>query len=187
VAGGAQHVVEAAKAFRDAADCDAVKIEALPEKIELVEALAQTEVDVIAHLGLQPQTAERREQLKVQARNAPDMERLASQARDMVSAGAAMILLEAVPPEAAQSVRDAIEVPLIGCGAGPACDGFVVVTHDLLGLTERPPKFVPVLEHLRDLTVTAMTRWREMIADGSYPAAEHNYRLGSSPEDAATR
>ena len=96
----------------------------------------------------------------------------------MVTAGADMLLLEAVPPEASVAVMAAVDVPVIGCGAGPACDGYVVVTHDLLGLSDTPaPRFVPVLADLRAPMAAAMRRWVDDIAAGAYPTAAHNYRM----------
>ena len=99
----------------------------------------------------------------------------------MVDAGAVMLLLEAVSSEAAQAVVAAVDVPVIGCGAGPACDGHVVVTQDLLGIgATHPPRFVPVLAQVGKLCEDAMRRYVQDIASGAYPRPEHAYRLRSS-------
>ena len=96
----------------------------------------------------------------------------------MVDAGARLLLLEAVPAEASAAVVAAVDVPVIGCGAGPACDGHVVVTHDMLGFgAPRPPRFVPVLADLRGMIEGAMRQYAAAIESGEYPAPQHVYPL----------
>ena len=85
------------------------------------------------------------------------------------------MLLEAVPPEVAAAVVEAVDVPVIGCGAGPACHGSVIVTHDALGFNAKPPRFVPKLDDLATAATAAYATYVRRITDGSYPAAEHNY------------
>jgi 3-methyl-2-oxobutanoate hydroxymethyltransferase len=100
----------------------------------------------------------------------------------MVAAGARMLLLEAVPNEASQAVVAAVNVPVIGCGAGPACDGHVVVTQDMLGIGASPtPRFVPVFAQLGRAMEDAMRCWVQSITDGSYPAPEHLYHMRKHP------
>jgi 3-methyl-2-oxobutanoate hydroxymethyltransferase len=178
MAGGTEAVVAAARRFRDEAGCDAVKFEAGPEHGELVAALRAAQIITCAHLGLLPQSVSSPDGYRAQARDADAIAALVAQARRMVAAGASLLLLEAVPPEASAAVLAAVEVPVIGCGAGPACDGHVVVTHDLLGYTPgHVPRFVPVLEHLHERLVAAMRQWAEDIATGRYPAPEHTYSM----------
>jgi 3-methyl-2-oxobutanoate hydroxymethyltransferase len=89
-----------------------------------------------------------------------------------------MVLLEAVPNEASQAVVAAVAVPVIGCGAGPACDAHVCVTHDLLGIGGiRPPRFVPQLAQVGDTIRAAMRRWVEDIESRAYPAPQHGYSM----------
>ena len=180
VAAGEEATLRAARQLHAQADCDAVKLEVLGDDFARVAAIHQAGVPVIAHLGLRPQAATSRAGLKAHGRTAEEVRQLTDAARAAEEAGAIMVLLEAVPPEAAQAVRAALSVPLVGCGAGPDCDAHVVVTHDLLGYTAQPPRFVPVLESLGARTMSAMRRWRELIATGEYPAAEHNYRMRDS-------
>jgi 3-methyl-2-oxobutanoate hydroxymethyltransferase len=93
-----------------------------------------------------------------------------------------MLLLEAVPNEASQAVVAAVDVPVIGCGAGPACDGHVVVTQDLLGIGATPtPRFVPVFAQLGRAMEDAMRCWVQSIGDGGYPAPEHLYHMRKQP------
>ncbi|MCK4342654.1 MAG: 3-methyl-2-oxobutanoate hydroxymethyltransferase [Phycisphaerae bacterium] len=184
VAGGEQNAVTAAKRFRDEAGCDAVKFEAAPEDDRLVARLTQAGIDTIAHLGLRPQQVTSPDGYRAQARDAESVERLVADARRMVAAGAVMILLEAVPAEASQAVVAAVSVPVIGCGAGPACDGHVLVTQDLLGLgTIRPPRFVPVLAQMGRICEDALRRYVENIVKGTYPGPEHVYQMRAAPAD----
>ena len=181
-AGGVDAVLDAARRYRAVAGVDAVKVEVAADQVDWLPALAGVGVDVIAHLGLRPQSVERPEDYRAQARDAVGREALVRLARETVAAGAHVLLLEAVAAEAAAAVVDAVDVPVIGCGAGPACDGHVVVTHDLLGLLDqRAPRFVPQLAELRGEQLAAMRRWHADIVSGRYPDATHVY--GSVEED----
>jgi 3-methyl-2-oxobutanoate hydroxymethyltransferase len=180
--GGHDAVLSASKRFCEEAGCDAVKFEAAPDDDRLVARLAGAGIETIAHLGLRPQTVLSPEGYRAQARDEDAIKTLVDSARRMVEAGAAMLLLEAVPNEASQAVVDAVDVPVVGCGAGPACDGHVVVTYDMLGIgTVRPPRFVPVLAQITKTTEDAMRRWVAAIEDGSYPAPEHVYGMRRQP------
>lgn len=171
-------IIRAARAFRDDAGCDAVKLEAEGRHAGVIRRLASAGFEVIAHLGLRPQGVLTPDGYRAQARDERTIAALVDEAREMVAAGASLILLEAVPPAASAAVVAAVAAPVIGCGAGPACDGHVVVTHDLLGFgAERPPRFVPVYADLRTLHVEAMRRWVDEIASGRYPSPSHAYAL----------
>ncbi len=178
ISGGAARTLDAARRFRDEAGCDAVKLEAGPQDDSLVSTLAEAGIDTIAHLGLRPQQVTSPDGYRAQARDAQGVDALANDARRMVDAGAVMILLEAVPPKAAEAVLEAVEVPVVGCGAGPACDGHVLVTEDMLGLgAVRPPRFVPVHAQLREVCERAMRQYVEDVVNGVYPGPEHVYSM----------
>jgi 3-methyl-2-oxobutanoate hydroxymethyltransferase len=186
IAGGADSVVAAARRFCEHAGCDAVKLETGPEDVALVSALSKAGFETIAHLGLRPQQITSPDGYRAQARDAASIAALVTDARNMVAAGAAMLLLEAVPKEASQAVVSAVDVPVIGCGAGPACDGHVVVTHDMLGFgTTRPPRFVPVLAQVGAVCREAMRRYVEDIISGRYPGPEHGYRMRAASSSAS--
>jgi 3-methyl-2-oxobutanoate hydroxymethyltransferase len=175
---GAEAVVAAARRFRDEAGCDAVKIEAGPADDVLVARLVQAGIETIAHLGLRPQQITSPDGYRAQARDEDSIAALVADARKMVDAGAAMILLEAVPNEASQAVVAAVGVPVVGCGAGPACDGHVLVTYDMLGVgSGRPPRFVPVLAQVGRTIEETMRRYVADIARGAYPGPEHVYPM----------
>lgn len=178
MAAGSEAVIRAAIRFRDDAGCDAVKMEAAPEHDALVGKLTRAGIDTIAHLGLRPQSVITADGYRAQARDEDTIAELVSVARRMASAGAAMLLLEAVPAQAGAAVVAAVDIPVIGCGAGPACDGHVVVTHDLLGIgAPRPPRFVPVLADLRGVTRAALQQYVHDIEHGAYPAPQHMYPM----------
>jgi 3-methyl-2-oxobutanoate hydroxymethyltransferase len=181
MAAGEQRVIEASQCFCRQIGCDAVKIEVAREDLSLIENLTQLGIDTITHIGLRPQQVTDPSGYRVHAREPEQIQQLVKDALACEQAGAAMLLIEAVPPEASQAVVEAVKIPTIGCGAGPACSGHVVVTSDMLGIgTQRPPRFVPVLEHLNDRIETAMQQWVRDIETGSYPAEEHRYRIRSA-------
>jgi 3-methyl-2-oxobutanoate hydroxymethyltransferase len=155
--------------------CDCVKIEAAQGHLRLVRRLADAGVAVMAHVGLRPQAIGLLGKYKTQGRTAAEAERIVELAMRLEHAGAAAILLEAVPPDVSAAVVEKISLPVIGCGAGPACHGFVFVTHDALGLTAHKPKFAPNLGNLAAPTLAAFQQYVRLVAEGKYPAAEHNY------------
>jgi 3-methyl-2-oxobutanoate hydroxymethyltransferase len=175
--GGTDSTVTAARRFCDEAGCDAVKMEAAPEDEPVIAAMVRAGVETMAHIGLRPQEVLSAEGYRAQARDAAGIEALVDHARRMEAAGATVILIEAVPAEAGRAVVDAVEVPVIGCGAGPACDGHVLVTQDMLGLgLGRVPRFVPVHAHAARDFERAMRQYVRDIAEGIYPGPEHMYK-----------
>ncbi|MCG3128392.1 MAG: 3-methyl-2-oxobutanoate hydroxymethyltransferase [Phycisphaerae bacterium] len=176
-----------ARRFTREAGCDAVKVEAGIEHVAWIAELARGGVCVIAHIGLRPQSVLSPDGYRAQARDADGVLRLVDDARALVDAGAAMLLIEAVPPDASAAVLREVSVPVIGCGAGPACDGHVVVTEDMLGLTTvRPPRFVPVHAALGAERSAAMRRWVEEIEAGTYPGPQHLYPMRTAPQPQTT-
>jgi 3-methyl-2-oxobutanoate hydroxymethyltransferase len=184
VTAGDECAVAAARRFRDEAGCDAVKFEARPGDERLVAKLVEAGIDPIAHLGLRPQEITSPDGYRAQARDPASIARLAADARRMVAAGAVMLLLEAVPNEASSAVVAAVDVPVIGCGAGPACDGHVLVTQDMLGIsTIRPPRFVPVLAQVGQICLKAMRQYVQDVVSGAYPGPEHLYHMRTPARD----
>lgn len=171
----AQDVLDAVKAT----DCDAVKLEAAAKHLDVVSTLADHGVAVFAHLGLTPQTVMRDGGYRYRGRTDAEIAALAADAENCVDSGAVGVLLEATTTAATDAVLDAVDVPVIGCGAGPGCTSYVVVLHDLLGLTAKPPKFVPRFDieesDVRAATMATVNRWRLAVESGDYPAGEHIY------------
>lgn len=181
-ASAAQGVRSACRMIKQSG-CDCVKLEAGPGSVELVRRLAGAGVATVAHLGLRPQSVGLLGGYRFQGRTAPEAQDIVALALQMELAGAAAILLEAVPPEVAKAVVEQTRVPIIGCGAGPECHSCVIVTQDGLGMTPRPPKFVPQLGDLAGPLKQAFAAYASAVMSGQYPAAEHNYAM--PPEELA--
>jgi 3-methyl-2-oxobutanoate hydroxymethyltransferase len=157
--------------------CDCVKIEAGDSQLRLVRELADAGVAVMAHLGLRPQSVNLVGGYRYQGRTAAEAMEIVRLARAMEAAGAAALLLEAVPAEVGRAVVDAVELPVIGCGAGPHCHGQVVVTQDAVGLTDTRPRFVPVLGDLAGPSRRLFGQYADAVQSGAYPAPEHQYEM----------
>ena len=178
MAAGAGGVVSASRRFVDEAGCDAVKLEVTRADAPLIEQLKRLGIETVAHIGLRPQSVTSPDGYRAQARDEASLHALVEDARAMVAAGADMILIEAVPAEAGQAVVEAVDGPVVGWGAGPACHGHVVVTHDMLGIgTIRPPKFVPVLAQIGEQIEQAMRQYVCDIVERRYPGPQHCYPM----------
>lgn len=157
--------------------CDAVKLEVADIQLPLIRHLNDAGVAIVAHLGLRPQSVGVLGSYRFQGRTADEAKRIVEQCQQFAEAGAAAILLEAVPPEVGRAVVNAVSIPVIGCGAGPACDAHVFVTHDALGLSPRVPRFVPRLGDLAEPIVAYFSDYVKSVDGGQYPAAEHCYEM----------
>ena len=130
-----------------------------------IKTMADAGIATVPHLGCRPQHVKRDGGYRVAGKTATDRQQLAASAKNMEDAGAVMLLLEAATPEAARAIRENTTLPLIGCGAGPACDGLIVVTADLLGLTPKQPSFAPpMVDGVSPLATMAQT-WIQTVAD----------------------
>ncbi len=158
-------------------NCDAVKFEATDEHAPLVRTLSAAGVAVICHLGLRPQAVNSLGGYRYQGKTAAEAQKIVALSLLMEQSGAAAILLEATPPEVANAVTEVCSVPVIGCGAGPACHASVIVTHDALALTKNQPRFVPTLADIAAPLREAFTRYIADVTGGKYPAPEHNYTM----------
>jgi len=154
-----------------------VKIEGGLSLIPLIQRLAENGVPVCVHMGLTPQWVNLLGGYKVQGRSAEQAQRLLDEARALEQAGAAMLLLECVPAVLAAQISKAVQIPVIGIGAGAATDGQVLVVHDLLGLTlrSRPPKFVKNFMAGRDSIEAAITAYVQAVKSGAFPSKEHEF------------
>lgn len=153
----------------------AVKVEGGRPVLEAVRRLTEAGVPVMAHLGLTPQSVHQMGGFRVQGREPEAATRMLADAVELEQAGAFSLVLEGVPAELARSVTEALGIPTIGIGAGPHCDGQVLVFHDLVGLTPRAPKFVKRYADLAGEVGAAARRFAEDVAQGVFPAAEHTY------------
>lgn len=162
--------------FLQEAGADAVKVEGGAVRAELVAALTQNGIPVMGHIGLTPQSINQMGGYKVQGRSQAAAEQLLQDARLLEQAGAFSIVLECVPPDVAEQVTAAVAIPTIGIGAGPGCDGQVLVMNDLLGLSLRtPPKFVKPYAALAITMQEAFAAYIKEVKDGTFPSDEHCY------------
>lgn len=153
-----------------------VKLETGQGQIAIVEYLAQQDIPVCAHLGLKPQSVHKLGGFKVQGREEEAAERILAEARSLESAGADALLLECVPNSLGAAIRDAVQVPVIGIGAGPAVDGQILVLYDILGITQgRLPRFAKNFMRGRDAPLDALQAYVRAVKDRSYPAEEHSF------------
>ena len=165
--------------FVKEAGAEAVKIEG--PRVELVRALSEAEIPVVGHLGLTPQSLHRMGGYRVQAKTADAMDRLRRDALALEAAGAGAIVLEGVPREAAEAITADLEIPTIGIGAGPCCDGQILVYHDLVNLTLAPPaKFVRQYADAASLVRSAFEHYREDVEQHTFPSDAESYHLPAS-------
>ncbi|HSD50451.1 MAG TPA: 3-methyl-2-oxobutanoate hydroxymethyltransferase [Candidatus Methylomirabilis sp.] len=164
---------------------EAVKLEGGQEVLGAVEAMVAAGIPVMGHLGLTPQSYHQMGGYRIQGRTAEAADRLLKDAAALERAGVFSVVLEGIPAEVARRVTEGITVPTIGIGAGPSCDGQVLVTHDMLGLHEDlSPKFVKRYAQGRQLFLEAMRQFRNEVRSGAFPGAEHSYNLEAAPPGA---
>jgi 3-methyl-2-oxobutanoate hydroxymethyltransferase len=153
--------------------CQAVKLEGGADQADVIAALVSAGIPVMAHVGLRPQSVHQLGGYKVQR----DEERLLNDARAAQDAGAFSIVLECVPATVAKKITETVRVPTIGIGAGPDCDGQVLVINDLLGLTSGyVPRFVKAYADINTTITDAVTRYRNDVRGGSFPDKEHFFK-----------
>lgn len=157
---------------------DAVKLEGGRERREAVAAIVAAGIPVMGHLGLTPQSVHQLGGYRAQAKTAVAAERLIDDAYQLQEAGCFAIVLESIPARLARWVSEHLEVPTIGIGAGPGCDGQVLVTHDMLGMFDRfTPKFVRRYADLHAEMSRALTAYVEDVESGRFPAEEHGVEM----------
>ena len=160
------------------AGAQAVKLEGGRKRLPMVEAILDAEIPVMGHLGLTPQSMHTMGGFKVQGREQQAALELVADAKALAHAGCFAIVLEGVPDQVARLITDAVDVPTIGIGAGPHCDGQVLVFHDLLGIEERlVPKFVRRYASLRDEGVAALEAFAADVRSGRFPNDSESYHL----------
>ncbi|HZD18869.1 MAG TPA: 3-methyl-2-oxobutanoate hydroxymethyltransferase [Actinomycetota bacterium] len=169
-----EEAIRNAGRFLKEAGAQAVKLEGAP--LSLVETMTARGIPVMGHLGLTPQSVHAMGGYRVQAREEEAAERLLADALGLEKAGTFAVVLEGVPARVARRVTEALTVPTIGIGAGPHCDGQVLVVHDLLGLTfGKPARFVKRYADLRGEITRAVTAYKDEVEKGAYPGPEHSY------------
>jgi 3-methyl-2-oxobutanoate hydroxymethyltransferase len=170
--------------FLKEAGVEAVKIEGGERRMELIARLVEAEIPVMGHVGLTPQSIHAMGGFHVQGKTLAAAEELLRDARAVQAAGAFAIVLESVPRELAAEVTHELVIPTIGIGAGPECDGQILVLHDLIGLgSGHKPKFVRQYADIGALISRAVGEYTEDVRAGSFPSEEESYHLPAEVRD----
>lgn len=158
------------------AGATAVKLEGGMVMVDRVRAITSIGIPVMGHLGMTPQSVHALGGYKVQGKVKDQAAMLLDDAKALEAAGAFAIVLEAMPTGLAREITEAVSIPTIGIGAGPHCDGQVLVLHDLLGLfDEFVPKFVKPYAHLKEDALQALRRYKEEVEQGKFPSDSESY------------
>src|SRR5271165_3422672 len=162
--------------FVKEAGAEAVKVEGGERRLEVITRLTEAEIPVMGHVGLTPQSVNAMGGYRVQGKTALAAEQLLRDARAVETAGAFAIVLEGIPRELAAEITKSVRIPTIGIGAGPECDGQILVLHDLLGLTfQEPPKFARRYANVGEVISQAVREYCADVQSGSFPSDAESY------------
>jgi len=157
---------------------EAVKLEGGASVARQVRAIVKAQIPVMGHIGLTPQSVNVFGGFKVQGRRLDAARRLIDDAKRLEDAGAFAITLECIPAALSEKITEAVSIPTIGIGAGPKCDGQVLVYHDMLGMfPDFKPKFVKTYSNTGDMITDAIKRYAEEVRSGAFPAQEHSFSI----------
>ncbi len=175
---GTTEAVKNAGRFVTEAGAQMIKIEATSAYLDAIKAVSDAGMAVMAHIGIRPQTIGRIGRFKAEATTAEMALELIALADQMLQAGAATLLIEGTAAEVAEIITKRCEVPVIGCGSGPGCDGQILIAPDILGLTQgRGPKFAKSYASLADSTVQAFNEYAKDVQRGQFPDTDHSYHM----------
>lgn len=156
---------------------EAVKLEGGKAIAETIKALVEIGIPVMGHVGLTPQSLNTFGGYRVQGRSAEERKRIIRDAIAVEQAGAFSIVLEGIPMDLAKEITERLKIPTIGIGAGPDCDGQVLVLHDMLGIFDDfQPTFVKRYANLKELALKAISEYRDEVKKGIFPDEKHSYR-----------
>lgn len=174
--------VKNAKRFIREGKCQAVKLEWFDGCVDVVKKITAQKIPVMGHVGLTPQTAEALGGFKVQGKDADSAKKIIEQSISLEKAGCFAIVLECIPDKIAGLITKKLKIPTIGIGAGPYCDGQVLVLHDLLGLFDKfRPKFVKTYEDLGPVILDAFKTYRREVLSGQFPGPTQSFTI--KPEE----
>ncbi len=172
-----EEAVRNAGRFIKEGGAQAIKMEGGSEVCDRITAMARSEIPVMAHIGLTPQAIHRMGGYKVQGKDEEARKKLLEEAKAVEDAGAFSLVIEAIPMDLAREITESISIPTIGIGAGPHCDGQVLVMHDVIGIFDRfVPKFVKRYAELKDEAVIAMKKYREEVESGEFPTKDQSFK-----------
>jgi 3-methyl-2-oxobutanoate hydroxymethyltransferase len=170
--------------FVKQAGAEAVKVEGGERRLELIARLTEAEIPVMGHVGLTPQSVNALGGYRVQGKTADAAEQLLRDARSVEAAGAFAVVLEAVPRELAAQITRELRIPTIGIGAGPDCDGQILVIHDLLGLTfGQTPKFARQYANVGEIISKAARDYCEDVRGGTFPSDGESYHAAQTAKE----
>lgn len=174
-----EEAVSNASRFLKEAGASAVKIEGASRKrLKLIEALIEAEIPVMGHVGLTPQSIHHFGQFRVKGKEVGEAKKIIEDARDLEKAGVFSVVLECIPMEVARVITEKLKIPTIGIGAGPHCDGQILVFHDLVGFSNGYlPKFVKKYADIHELIASAVKEYISDVREGKFPDSSHSYHL----------
>jgi 3-methyl-2-oxobutanoate hydroxymethyltransferase len=179
--GDVNEALKNAVRFVKEAGAEAVKVEGGERRLEVIARLTEAEIPVMGHVGLTPQSVNAMGGYRVQGKTAGGAEQLLRDARAVEAAGAFSIVLEGIPRELAAEITKSVRIPTIGIGAGPDCDGQILVLHDLLGLTfQEPPKFARRYANVGEVMSQAVREYCADVQGGSFPSDAESYHAPSA-------
>lgn len=175
-----QKSVANAQLFINEAGCGAVKLEWFDTCVTVAVSIVKSGIAVMGHVGLTPQTVTSKDGMKVQGKDSVSAKRIIAQAKSLQDAGCFAIVLECMPLELAKIITEQLSIPTFGIGAGKYCDGQVLVSHDVLGLTlGRSPKFSKKFVDLGPLMQDAFKKYKQEVQSGSFPDDAHSFHMPS--------
>ena len=178
--GDKSEAVRNAVRFVKEAGAEAVKIEGGERRMDLIAQLVEAEIPVMGHIGLTPQSMHAFGGFRVQGKSMEAAEQLLRDARAVEAAGAFSIVVESVPREIAARITSELRIPTIGIGAGPECDGQILVLHDMIGLSVgHTPKFARRYANVGEAIRNAVGAYADDVREGRFPADEESYHLSS--------
>ena len=173
-----EDAVRNAGRFLKEGGAEAVKVEGGRSILDKIEVILRAGIPVMGHVGLTPQWVHQFGGFKVQGKSEVAARMILEDAKELERAGVFSLVLECVPWQLAKLITESIEIPTIGIGAGPYCDGQVLVLHDLLGLSgQRVPKFVKQYAKLEDTMANALTDFKREVKAGKFPTLKHSYEM----------
>ena len=179
--GDVNEALKNAVRFVKEAGAEAVKVEGGERRLEVIGRLTEAEIPVMGHVGLTPQSVNAMGGYRVQGKTVGGAEQLLRDARAVEAAGAFSIVLEGIPRELAAEITKSVRIPTIGIGAGPDCDGQILVLHDLLGLTfQEPPKFARRYANVGEVISQAVREYCADVQGGSFPSDAESYHATSA-------
>ena len=175
---GKADAVRNAGRFVTEAGAQMVKIEATGAYLDVIKAVSDAGIAVMAHIGIRPQSISKVGRFKAEATMAKMAAELLSLAEKLVDSGAVSLLIEGTATEVAEIITKRCEVPVIGCGSGKGCDGQILIAPDILGLTQGPsPKFAKSFGNLAKETIEAFNEYAKKVQSSEYPDAGHSYHM----------